>query len=405
MDPIITIGIMTAISLIQWVRTRLIFNPVTAFCMGHVFALSGLVLTTLIASELTGFDRYAQIDIQPVSQVYAIAAVSFWLPWLIKPVRREAFTIRIYKETYWVAPSAKLGALILTLNISLACLILGQVPIIEMMRGSVTISQHLENLHSLPFGLMAMQTGLAMCLALNIATFLRRKKQIPLSATSWCLVSAAYALAALWQGNRQLILFLLFVLIARYSEGHPISIMKFLRRAAVILAGLVGFIFMFISIQNTRLQGEGASSLEILGYLTWPSLNMNRIIEEIPGGLATFWPNFTITELVPHRFRSNDYENIVMPMLFESSSPSGYISYWYMDWGVLGVVLGSLMLSFFSWRVFCGRTKSEQGMQLYILVMWSCATACIYSHFISLNNFVFPAVFLIFQRRLINAFR
>lgn len=405
MDPIIAIGIMTAISLIQWVRTRLLFNPVTAFCMGHVFALSGLVLTTLIVSELTGFDRYTQIDIQPVSEVYVIAAVSFWIPWLIKPVRRENFTIGFYKEICWMAPAAKLGALILTLNISLAFIILGHVPIVEMLRGNLSISQHLEDLHSLPFGLMAVQTGLAMGLALNIATFLRMKNELPLSAAFWGLVSAAYALAALWQGNRQLILFLLFVLIVRYNDGRPVSIVIFLRRAAVISMGFVGFIFMFISIQNTRLQGDGASSLEILGYLTWPALNMNRIIEEMPGGLASFWPNFTMTELVPHRFRSNDYENIIMPILFESSSPSGYISYWYMDWGVLGVILGSLILGLFSRLAFRGRAKSELGLQFYILILWSCATACIYSHFISLNNFVFPAVFLIFQRRLVAALR
>lgn len=274
------------------------------------------------------------------------------------------------------------------MDVLLCIAFLDVIPIFEMIKGNLSIQDHHIMLENLPIGLMAFQTGISMalCIIFNINIiysdrFIHKNSILPLFAI--------FA-SATWQGSRQLALFFVFTLIVISSFRYNIFTIK---RLIAVLFLLIIFINFFILVQDTRLHGQNSSPYEFIAYLTMPDINFHSILNLFNTNLDLD-SLYIFRELIPHRFVGANYENYVMPILFEPTSPSGYLAYWFLDFQEFGIIFGSLMIGFASKIFYNRRNLSCKDFSCYILMLWVTFTSDIYSHFISLNNFIFPLILL-----------
>lgn len=67
--------------------------------------------------------------------------------------------------------------------------------------------------------------------------------------------------------------------------------------------------------------------------------------------------------------------------------------------------VGAGLLGLVSRFSFAGMCNSEHAMRKHILVLWCCATAAVYSHFISLAFFWAPLILLEIVERMLQTIR
>ena len=155
-----------------------------------------------------------------------------------------------------------------------------------------------------------------------------------------------------------------------------------------------------------RLASLGVSSgpTELLLYFSWPVYNVVSIDSHLGmDGIGSL--KYVLTELLPARWGGKDQVKELAVMLFEPTSPSGYLAYWFVDFGIPGVAVGAGLLGLVSRFSFAGMCNSEHAMRKHILVLWCCATAAVYSHFISLAFFWAPLILLEIVERMLQTIR
>lgn len=393
----ITLWFLFLASVLFFRRTRTIFNPGTLFFSCHFFTLGATWTLVKSITSIGDFDNYEAISIESVSEIYLVGALTFCLPWisiLIKG-RRSALN-RPRVEFFPASPNLSIYAWMLLANFLVAVAILGYIPILEMIRGRMVISDHIDNLDRLPLGIMAMQTALTMFVSLQLALIYSNKSYgLKVNRKKIIVPVVACFLICVWQGNRQAVLFVIFFFASIYFILHQGKIeKKTYIKYTLILASFLGFFALF---QFIRLQGEGASIYEILGYLTWPALNVQRISEtDVPG--SSSWPYYILREIVPNRWRFDNFSDVLQDILFEPTSPSGYFAYWFLDYGLKGVAVGSLSLSIAARYAYQVWHRSRRNFLVYILLLWCCVTASIYTHFITLNYLILPLLVVSLDR-------
>ena len=209
-------------------------------------------------------------------------------------------------------------------------------------------------------------------------------------------------LSSTWQGNRQCFLIIIFFVTARWSIAvaararHPVGAVVARLIAGAAIVGL--FVAFFVVVGSVRhFATGGGPPLELLNYFSWPVYNMVAIQDSGHFG-GNLLPHYVLTEILPSRFGGKDQVMEMGQYLFEPTSPSGYLSYWFLDYGYKGVVLGALALSVFTRWAYQRRRRGEIEMRIYLLGLWCCATAGIYNHFLSLHYFWLPLAVLLGER-------
>jgi hypothetical protein len=205
-------------------------------------------------------------------------------------------------------------------------------------------------------------------------------------------------IASVWQGKRQGIFMLIFMIIARYCQQNKNINFKRIFLAIIIMVSFFAF-FNGINRIRTNIGQREEPSYEFLLNMASPSLNMVSIVNYYSLQESNIFPYHVLSELLPNRYSVSALEEDIKESLFNRTSPSGYISLWYIDYKYFGVFLGSYLLGLVSFVFFSKRNESEYDMQLYILILWCCATSLAYTHFNSLNFFLLPFLAVSFLKK------
>jgi oligosaccharide repeat unit polymerase len=397
-----TLGTMVLVMIASLIMTRRLVNPILLFTFGYFATLAGFYVCRELSDTVADFSNYTSYNIYDASRIYTYAVCGFVIPWLIPLVRLAKRKPRVVSEfVIWPSWLFKSVSIALVANVAVCCAVLGHIPVVQMLLGKMTIDAHLNSLSTLPFGLMAIQTTLGMSLALQLASRLYMRVQGTLRhKRQFYFPYLALLVACTWQGNRQLLFFSVVIVLLRFVIGREMRFCRALKLLGIGAVSVAILVRLFIGIQSIRLQGNGASPYEIFGYLTWPVMNMQTIAEHVPLNGKVGMPDMILREVIPYRFRSDEYEKSVMPYLAVPSSPSGFVAYLYLDYRTIGVVIGAIVLGFVARRNYVLASSSEHRTRLLLLVLWCCLTSSIYSHFISLNNYWLPLTFLIVAQKL-----
>lgn len=359
------------------------------FCYGVTIASAGLYMGIIDLENNLG------LNFNNTILPYSYFGTGFFILWWLLAVKNPKEIVR--KNTIERAGVKRvfiigeLFAWVTILSIAAACLMLGNIPVISMLLGQLDIRTHHYNLMSLPFGLMALTTAVGMVLAIIHAELLLVGPESGVPKRFYLLARSTLIIASIWQANRQFFLFVVYCHALEYLQNKKVNLTKLLMGFTV--ASLL-FILYFVYAQRVRLNQMGASDYEILGYATFPILNLSSIVLNHSESV-TSTPNYIFTELVPWRFRTDDFISNIQPTLFEPTSPSGLIAYWYLDFGNLGAAIAGSLLGTFSGITHVKMFQCKVWYRLNILMTWCCLTAPVYSHLISLNNMIFPAIIIL----------
>jgi hypothetical protein len=336
--------------------------------------------------------------------VYGLGLAVFLIPWI--PYRKQLLLFErscssvtdISNFKAWTFFWASITLLTVVWIVS----VLGGIPIVRMIFDGHTIVNHIEGLPNLPLGLMTAYLAPATILCLHLASISVFRRQYKLHFNETALLVLLVVFAATFQGNRQLILIALFFVVARVQlskvgfSGRALRI--YIRDAIKYTTITALFIASFIVISVVRHPGSpDIQWFEMLGYFSWPVFNVAAILESGYFNISDT-PHFVLSEIIPQRLLDSDHKLELKSVLFEPTSPSGYFAYWFIDFGYLGISIGVFLLSGICRLAHQWRNRCEFNMRVYILCLWCCATAGIYSHFITINYFWIPLLLLYFEK-------
>lgn len=370
-------------------KLKFFFNPITGFFLAHsIPIIAFIIIRNTYLNNI--FIQYQELSINDVSIHYLVACIFFLIPWLVSSSNKKSKLPRFSSEisnTYY--DFTNLIAIFLLINLLISFYILDGVPIFKMLFENFNIQDHLNSLAQLPIGIMALHTGLSMLLITILA--IKSVKSKSFIKNYWFPI-LILLIECIWQGNRQLIMFSIFSYFS-IKIGYSSSNNKDLKKLFLAIIIIIIFLLIFILFQHIRLKGEGSSPYEFLAYLTMPQLNYQSMLNAELN--VDYSPNFIFNELIPNRFRSDEYSVHINSYLYEPTSPSGYLFNWYLDYGLLGVAFGSLFAGFISKFFFDRRFYSNKYFAYNNLSIYACFTSGIYSHYLSLNNFFIPVIFIL----------
>jgi hypothetical protein len=390
-----------------WRTHRTVFNPVSLLFLSFSSTIGFAYLVDYFAQTQPVHGGF-RTNPDAVASLYGLGLVSFLVPWLPYPRRRGK------SGQAMAALVSDIGGLkrwtyawsLIVLAALIACAVaLRSIPIVAMLLGRYTIAEHIENIKLLPVGLMAAVLLSTFVLILHIASMVVHRQLYRISLFDFAWFGLILLMASVWQGNRQCFLIIIFFVTARWSLATAArrrrSLGAVLGRAVAAAAIIVCFVTFFVAVGMVRHMATGARPpLELFSYFSWPVYNVMAIHDSGHFG-GNVLPHYVLTEILPSRFGGKDQVVEMGQYLFEPTSPSGYFSYWFLDYGYRGVVLGSLVLSVVCRWAYCRRKKGETEMRIYMLALWCCATAGIYNHFLSLHYFWLPLAVLILERKII----
>jgi len=382
---------------------KTVFNPVTLFCASISVTLGSACLVDSY-SDLNLVHGQFRGDPNAIAIAYGLGVIIFLLPWL--PFRKQMMLlgkqeasvtdISNFKAWTFLWSSAALFAAIYIV------FALGGIPIVRMIIHGHTIEDHIEALPSLPLGLMSVRLAPATIVSLHLASIFVFNKQYKISFKDIALLLIIIVFVATFQGNRQLILIPLFFVVARLQLSKVTDLRKPLSVciADVVKGAILSVCFLASFITISILRHPDADDIqwfEIFGYFSWPVFNMSSIVDSGYFNISNT-PRFVLSEIIPNRLLDAKNSLELKAVLFEPTSPSSYFAYWFIDFGYLGLSLGVFLLSGVCRLAHQWRTRGEFNMRIYILCLWCCATAGIYSHFITTNFFWIPLALLYFEK-------
>lgn len=392
---------------LYWWVFRTVFNPVSLLLSSFAVTIAFAYFVDYLA-QMQPLHGNFRSDPSAVAPLYGIGLGVFLIPWLRFPFslghgrRRRAKMQPSVKDIAAFQMWTTLCSVVVLLAL-VACFVeLRSIPIVAMLLGRYTIAEHIENIKLLPVGLMAVLLVFTFMLILNVASMAVHRRAYGVGSLTFLWLTLILAMSAIWQGNRQIFLLVIFFLVARWSIAssdmprQPFAAV--LSRAAAGIFILFLFVSFFVAVGNVRHTADGGGPpLELLTYFSWPVYNIIAIKDSGHFGGQTF-PHYVLTELLPSRFGGKDQVVEMGKYLFEPTSPSGYFCYWFLDFGYAGVAIGAFTLSLFSRWAFRRSRRSEIDMRIYMLALWCCATAGIYNHFLSLHYFLLPLCLLLAQK-------
>jgi oligosaccharide repeat unit polymerase len=390
--------------LLYWRMHRTIFNPVSLLFSSFSATIGFAYLVDYLAStwELHGGFR---TNPDAVASLYAAGLGAFLLPWLPYPRRKTHGTsvpsVPVKDMGHLKSWTYACSGLVL-LSLAACALALGSIPIVAMLLKQYTIAEHIENIKRLPVGLMALVLLSTFLLILHLASMLAHRRVYRVRPFDLAWFGLVLLLSSVWQGNRQCFLIIIFFVTARWSLAVAARVRRSLSADVIRIVVGAGIIVMFVAfftlVGAVRHSATGERPrLELLTYFSWPVYNVMAIHDSGHFGGSTV-PHYVLTEILPSRFGGKAKVVEMGQYLFEPTSPSGYFSYWFLDYGYPGVIAGALALSVFCRWAYGRRKRGEVEMRIYLLALWCCATAGIYNHFLSLHYFWFPLAILFAER-------
>jgi oligosaccharide repeat unit polymerase len=371
--------LFTVLALYYKRRFGTIFNPISLYSIGFILP----ILSVWIGAAIGLLRSYTIEDAHQSILYYDIASLFFLLPWFTEKIKYKKQYV--YPDHYW-KQNRRVHLIILFLSLMLigTFFLLGGIPIINMYLGRLSIQEHNEFLKRLPVGYLLLFGLLSYLYMLYIANFVANKKRYHLSLLKICGFVLFALILSTWQGKRQGVLFLAFVIICRVfvvAKKRNIGRKAFSYIMAVVAA--IAFYVFFNNISSLRNNDmRNYDGTELLSYSLFPVMNFGNIIKAHPTYHYTTYPKYILYEITPNRISSQD-QDIDKSYLFEPTSPSGYYAAWYQDFGLLGVLFGAFLLGLVSKYAYRYSSSSESNLSIYILAMWCCATTCIYSHLLT----------------------
>jgi len=300
----------------------------------------------------------------------------------------------LYKESL----QSFLGTLFLVYLVLIATIyLLGYFPLYEMYKGNIDINEHIRNLSSLPYGLMALNLALAIVMILKYLMI--DKSEAPKSLRFFFYITLL--LVAFWQGNRQIMAFylisLFFINLSKIEkkQDHKKKNADTVKFLGLTLLIALAFWLVFILVNYIRLPLNHASPInELIMYVSWPQFNLVSLLNNLP-----FWPagghfHYLYSQLIPARLGGKDLWQELHSLLFEPTAPIGYFAYWFLDFGYIGVFWGGLFLGLFSSFFDSKRYTSLFFNEAYLLCLYCISTSFLYSHLITLTYFWGPLIIL-----------
>jgi hypothetical protein len=396
-----------------------VINPVALFSLGLATPSFFVAFLNVIAQILEiNFPLTIDSEYQSlvaVSLAYSAAILVFLLPWIIgiHKIYRNCCNSKQYcqnSERVYLKRGILVLSILVLLLIGVAGIYMGGIPLIEMLAGSLDVRDSDQSLTILPLGILSFITVGIMIIMLWLVSLFFILIRNRSDWGRYILYLFLLLPVIFWNGKRQNILFFLVVFLFRYIlewnesfhfRKHNLSPWRIIFLSFLILLGT----FIFIDAIRYQDAGQGASnSLIFLGYLTWPARNMISIYDHLGyGGIGNTLEEgfFTLAELMPARLGGKDLVLASGDFLFEPTSPSGFLAYWWFDGGFLFSLIGVFVFSSLSFYIYTLRLRSPSWGRIYLLTLWCCITSGVYTHFIALNYYWIPAVFFIIEGSLI----
>ncbi len=387
----ITLFFLFVCSFIFYKKLGTFFNPVSLF----TFSLFISVLSVYFADN-SGLLRALKLsDSFNVLILYNLAAALFVLPWFLINKHDVKINNSISKERNMNLLSIFLCLAFVILSL-IAYLLLGGIPVLKMISGELNVLDYNDLIKRLPIGMLSLFLIISTISSLLFASFVSNKQNNGYSSWFLFFVFILSLFSTIWQGKRQGILMLVFFVIARYYQNTPnyFKKKKSIRKKIYVLAFIGFFVISFMQIGKIRLNNSEVDDMEILSYTMYPILNFSSTVSAIPNHGSTLFPGIILADILPSRISETMKVKVIEYEIFEPTSPSGYLDPWYRNYGIYGILIGTLFLSYVSLNQYRKRNISENYMRKNILLLWCCVTVGIYSHFITLNFYILPMLFL-----------
>lgn len=360
-------------------RFSVFFNPVTLVALGFL-----LPTLSLFICEKLDLLRGRDLSLVDTSCVYnLIGYFAFLIPWI-------GYKDTYIRESKWVISSytlfisCKRMMLLTFLCLIMAFVSLGGVPFLRMLNGNLDVEEYNALLSRLPIGLMAIIGALSTVLYLQFATFIVNFSKWKKHKIFLAILLLMCLATAMWQGKRQGLLLFIFIVIAFIFQRVHFSFNIKTIRKIIIIAGIL-FLFwgIFTRISSIRNNTNESNQFELVEYAMFAPMNWAYMTELFSPYGTVYLPSMVVSEIIPRRLGDGlgDYRDY----LFEPTSPSGYFSYWYADYGIWGIVIGGICLGCISKFFYSRRNISEYYMYIYILILWCCVTVVIYSHLLTIT--------------------
>lgn len=390
---IITLLLLSFLLIWGIINFKSVVNPLSLFCGGYIIS----VLAVFFSDSLGLLRLMAIEDIQPFCSLINIAVLSFSIPWMLVKTNKISFLpstqiieyLRFENIIFFLAVFSSLLLFFISI-------LIGGLPMILMWQGKMDVNTYNDLLDSMPFGILALILNFGIIYLLFVTSFLINRNYYNFNTKLIVFYIVIIILVCFWQSKRQLLLLFIFIYAARsYLNSNNLIKNKYINFNFLYLFGLLYLFYLsFNIVSSLRQNTDTVNKNELLEYAMYPAMNMVKIVDTFPfysKGLT--FPNYILTEILPRRLIGEDIIDF-RTILFEPTSPSGYLAYWYMDYGCYGVIMGCIILSLFSIYIYKNSMKSEINLRIYLLILWCCATSSIYSHFISLNFFIIPYILL-----------
>lgn len=384
---------LTLLHLLFWIiffykKLNTIFNPVTLYSSALFISVISVYF-----SDLLGLLRGSNIsDSFVILNLYNVSVIFFIIPW-INFKEKKIFNFVQKKENKLIIIIYILILLFIILS-ALTYILLGGIPILDMLSGKLNIVDYNGLIKRLPMGMLSIFLLISTLFSLFFSSFIVKRNELKYKFWFLTLLFFITLVSTVWQGKRQGILMLFFFVIARFFQKSDYSKninISFSKKIYLIIFFCL-FILSFMQIGRVRHNDTNIDNTEILSYTMFPVMNFTYTVSNTKFYGNSLMPNAVINDLFPRRVADNKELNQIETTTFEPSSPSGYLNPWYYDFGIFGIVIGTIILSVISLFFYRRRNYTENNMRKNILILWCCGTIGVYNHLITLNYFVIPMI-------------
>jgi oligosaccharide repeat unit polymerase len=382
-------------------------NPPALFSIGLIIPLLAIFfiqfLNEFIDIKYPLIFAESSEDFFYVSLVYCFSIIIFFLPWLTCSVKNKKIknsnSLTFASERTYL----KRSILLIYPIIFFLIILFMPFPIIQMISGNLDVRDMNQQLIELPMGVLSLILVGSIILSLWYISFYFDYRSIRKHSKKYLIGFLMLLPIFLWNGKRQLLFFFLTIFFIRYLIERRQNL--FFKRNSLsppllLLASLGLLFFVFNWVDAIRYLGDGSNPLSFLGYITWPARNVFAIYNHLGfDGASNYFQDthFVFSQLLPSRVIGNDQQDLLNQLLYEPTSPSGFLASWWIDGGVGFVFIGVFVFSLFCLFVYKKRQKNSSWQRIYLLILWCCFTSGIYQHFISLVFFWLPFFFFIVE--------
>lgn len=361
-------------------KLKTFYNPVSLY----VFSQFITVFSIYISEKLNLLRESTLSDSFPILIVLDVSVLFFIIPW-----RYNIKTIKILSKIEIIEKniSVKMSLinLIILILLIFSYIFLGGLPLLNMIRGNLNVEDYNNMVKNLPLGMLSLILLFSTIQSLYLSSVINNFKKYNYSKYFLIIASVVTFISVIWQGKRQGILMLIFFIIARLFQNDSRIKISYIK--ITLLTSL--FILLFTQIGRVRTNDNNSNYLELISYSMFPAMNFSYTVKNSSLYGTSLYPSNILNDYLPRRFQNNSKSDI---NTFEPTSPSGYLNKWYKDYGIFGIILGSLSLSLVSKYFYKRKSLNENQMRKYILILWCCVSAGIYNHLITLNFFLIPLI-------------